>query len=239
MDFSIILNSRGRPQMLFGLIDSIFSTTEDPANTQVLIYVDEDDVDTLNVLGLIEVNFKNVDMTIGPRPYNLHQTMNMLADKSSGSFLFALNDDVVFLTEGWDKIITEAAEQAFSNNGDKILYIGTADTSVDKVNHKKYSSFPIITKQAKEALGYFVPENFVGLGADVYLYRVFDKLNRVLSIEDIVLDHVFHTTVEKVMNPDLTCLEMRSRTYSNPIDPWSIDIEEDVSKVNEKTFSSL
>jgi len=239
MDFSIILNSRGRPGTLFGLLESIFFRAEDSASTQVLIRVDNDDIRTLQTIPLIKSSFDNVIIEGGERPNNLHDSINDLAQKASGKYVFVVNDDVVFLTDDWDVKISKKIEEKLEQYEDRILYVGVSDTSVDKANHQKYASFPILTKEAVDSLGYFMSNYFVGLGGDVHLYRVFEKIERILLIEDVKLDHLFHSTIEKIINPDQTAFEMRQNTHAHPIDPWTIDISKEVDSLNEQITSRL
>jgi glycosyltransferase involved in cell wall biosynthesis len=116
MNFSIILNSRGRPHYLMSLLDSIFSKAKTPDLIEVLIKLDDDDHETINTIGLLEMINPNLKIIISPRPANLHVTINELAAISTGDFLFVINDDVIFNTEDWDSIILEKASAKFKEN---------------------------------------------------------------------------------------------------------------------------
>ena len=241
MNFSIILNSRGRPHYLMSLLDSIFSKAKTPDLIEVLIKLDDDDHETINTIGLLEMINPNLKIIISPRPANLHVTINELAAISTGDFLFVINDDVIFNTEDWDSIILEKASAKFKENGDKVLYVGVGDTSIDKANDGKYASFPIISRESYEVLGYFMSEHFVGLGGDVYIYRVFEGVDRVLQVGEVVLDHLLHLTLDQINNPDPTNFDMRQNTYRNLTNgsPWELDISEELKLLNEKITNSI
>tara|TARA_R110002020_G_scaffold55309_1_gene153526 strand:+ start:9660 stop:10391 length:732 start_codon:yes stop_codon:yes gene_type:complete len=243
MDFSIILNSRGRPHLLMNLLDSIFSGAVNSNSTQVIVGVDNDDVRTLQSLPLIKATFAdledNIVIEVGDRPTNLHTAINKLSQKATGKYIFILNDDVLFLTKGWDEKISTQIENKLDNFQDRILYAAVSDTSIDKAEHQNYASFPIITKEAADCMGSIMHENFVGLGGDVCLYRIFEQIDRVLFIKDVHLDHIFHSSLERVVNPDETAAEMRKNTWENPADPWTQDISKEVKSLNEKITSSL
>lgn len=241
MNFSIILNSRGRSGLLLSLLDSIYSKSREPSKVEVLVKFDDDDHDSLRIIPLIESMFDNVKTFVSSRPTNLHVTINELAKSATGDFLFVINDDVDFVTEYWDSIILSKAEQELSKNKDNILYIAVGDTSIDKACDGKYASFPIITRESYEALGTLMPEVFVGLGGDVFVYRVFNEVDRVLPVNEVVLDHLLHRTLEQINNPDPTNFDMRQNTYAHLYmgSPWEVDISKEVNLLNEKITSSL
>jgi hypothetical protein len=108
-----------------------------------------------------------------------------MAEMASGDFLFVLNDDVIFRTFHWDRKIID------NYNPEEILYIATHDNSVDKTNHGRYASFPILTRAAYEALGFFMSEKFASHGGDVHLWRVFNEIDAV-KYSHVFLDHVLH-----------------------------------------------
>ena len=120
------------------------------------------------------------------------------------------------------------------NIKDNIYYCKTSCNSIDRDITKGYCSFPIISKEAVETLGFFMYEDFVGLGGDASIYKVYQEINRIIDITDILIDHILHRTVELVINPDTTAFEMRANTYENFIDPFSFDVTKEVKKLKEK-----
>ena len=228
MEFSLFLNTRGRLTELINLLDSIVETTYDISNIEILINVDMDDVETCE--GVQELlNIYPVRIFIIQRPANLHKALNSLAKLTTGNFLFVLNDDVVFLTHGWDKIILEETKYI----RDDIYYIGCNDTSMDKGGNKEYSSFPILSRAAYETLGHFISDKLVGLGGDVYLYRIFKEISRIKKVP-VLLNHTRHNTYEKVINPDKTAQNMRINSQNNYIDCFTMDISEEIEKLQNK-----
>lgn len=241
MNFSIILNSRGRPAFLTNLLESIFRKAESPSLVEVIVKLDDDDYDTLSVVPLLEMAYPNLKVITSPRPDNLHMTINKMSSISKGDFLFVINDDVIFNTENWDSIILSRALPKLKENKDNILYVGVRDTSIDKAHDGKYASFPIISRESYNALGCFMSEIFVGLGGDVFIYRIFEQVDRVLQVEEVVLDHLLHLSLEQINNPDPTNSSMRQNTYANLWrgDPWQLDISKEVGLLNEKITNSI
>ena len=231
MNFSIILNSRGRANLLRNLISNIKDTASRIDEIELLIAIDDDDSQSI-ALSKEEKPF-DITFVIQPRPDSLNTSLTNLGKLAKGKYVFNLNDDLTILTKSWDTIILSKIEEFKKKNSinDDILYIGCSDTSMDKPTGSKYASFPIITKKSIDILGFFMDPVFVGLGADSGLWRIFDSVNRVLYIEDVVLDHFFHSTIFAVMSPDLTAYEMRQNSAKHFVDCTSYPIEEDTSKL--------
>ena len=148
---------------------------------------------------------------------------------SIGEYIFILNDDVVFLTKDWDKIAYEKLESAKTKDG--ILYGKTYDTSVDRPPGGEYSSFPVVSRSAFNTLGFVMHNDFVGLGGDSAIFRVYRAINRVVDLTDIQLDHTLHNEISKVLIPDLTAYHMRLNSAKNLVDPTTLDVSKDIEKL--------
>jgi glycosyltransferase involved in cell wall biosynthesis len=225
MDFSLFLNTRNRLGLLKDLLCSIEQTTNDLSQVEVIISVDVDDPLSIDFLKSYH-KIPNLTVCIQDRPSNLHESINKMAAISTGDFLLVLNDDVVFRTQSWDKAILSEVDK------DKILYLKTFDTSIDKTNSCEYSSFPMLTRPAYEALGFFMSERFVSHGGDVHLWRIFNDADCILDIP-LFLDHIMHNSIEKIkgLQDEQTAREAIELTFSTYINCWEEDITEDVSRI--------
>ena len=229
MNFSIILNTRGRVELLNNLLKSIHAKTQDISKVEILIWCDYDDLETIQYStsdAFLQFNNENIKICIGHRNKNLSVPTNYLAKLARGKYVFILNDDVEILTEHWDEIVLSSIRNFKISHSinDDIIYGYTHDTSVDKVADKQYSSFFIISKQAIDVVGFLIYSNFYGLGGDSSIYRLYNSINRVVDV-GIALDHIYHNSIDKVMNPDLTAREMRNNSSLNYVDPFTINIE--------------
>lgn len=244
MKFSLFLNTRQRAPLLTNLLRSIDSTFSYTNDIEILLGIDEDDAETKNFLDHLDFILNDVELLSKidyytmERPVNLHTKMNSLASRTRGDILFVLNDDVEFVTVDWDVITVNQLEKAETRK-DNIYYLGVEDTSIDKTTGKNYASFPMLTREAYDALGYFMSEKFVGLGGDVHLWRIFKSVNRIINNSEVVLDHIRHNTLEKVISPDQVALQMRENTQLHYVDGWNVDISEEVERINAKITSSI
>lgn len=231
MRFSVFLNSRGRPEWLKNALDSVYSNCKNPDQLESLIRVDDDDHETISLLKTL--THPNLRYFIGPRPNNLIKSYNELVSQAKGQYLFVFNDDVQLLTPNWDEICENEIILFKKNNNiqDDIIYCETSDTSVDKTPGHDYCSFMIISREAVDALGYFMNESFVTLGGDSHIHRVYKAVNRIVDCGRILLDHIGHNTINRIMNPDIVAAEYRQKAWLTSPDPFELDISAEVDKL--------
>jgi hypothetical protein len=72
---------------------------------------------------------------------------------------------------------------------------------------------------------------FVGLGGDSSIYRVYKELDRVVDCSEVQLDHVYHSNIFRVMTPDKTAAEMRENTQRSYLDPYTFNVSKEVDKL--------
>ena len=127
MKFSLFLNTRQRTALLSNLLRSIDGTISGNNDIEILLGIDDDDIETYNFIQNLDlvlpdsVVVPNIATHTTSRPDNLHIKMNDLAEKSSGDFLFVLNDDVEFLTPSWDEIVRSKFKSVAVKDGIYIL----------------------------------------------------------------------------------------------------------------------
>jgi len=234
MKFSILLNTRNRVRYLENLLYSLVTKTKNLQDIEVLVNYDDDDSASHN---FAQNKFNlNVKFFRNPRPYSLHSTINLMAKQSKGKYLIGVNDDIEFITEGWDEIILKKIESFKTENNikDDIIYCKTSCTSVDHDANLPYGSCPIVSKEAIDAIGLFLYEEFRGLGGDSSIYRVYAAVDRVVDISEVWFDHLMHNTLEKVVTPDKTASEMRQKSFSQNLNPFTFDISKEVNIIKNK-----
>ena len=234
MDFTLFLNSRGRVDQLKKCISAAENMTLKHSEIEFVITADDDDSETLSFLETLKnrktFEFKTI---VGPRLKNLIKSFNNMALQAKGKYLFVLNDDSEITTREWDRIALEKITEYKQKFGikDDIIYGATRDNSVDKVVGKGYASFPIVSSEAVKALGFFMYDEFVGLGGDSSIFRVYEGAGRVVDMKEIELDHVYHSNIFNIMSPDLTAYEMRLNSREHPVDPFVIDVSDAIQKL--------
>jgi len=241
LKFSLILNSRNRPDHLQIFLTSVINTTKDIEDIEVIIGLDKDDpslIDSLNVLN----KYKFVNYLVQNRPINPNSSLTRLGLLSIAPYLFVLNDDTRLVTHSWDVLAWRTLSAYATRLSDDICYGRTIDQSIDKDKDGKYCAFPILPKKTIDILGFIVPPAFPGLGGDVAIYRIFEKIGRIVDIP-LIIEHTMHQTLEQVINPDQTALEMRQNTYRHntnwntfPIDDYVFKLEDYIYKTQHLNY---
>ena len=176
INFSLFLNTRKRVELLSNLLESIVKTTHKLDEIELLIYIDDDDQESAHFLEAY-TQIPSLKILSGERPQNISSNLNKLAATCKGDFLFVLNDDVKFLTPDWDSIILEQTADIKNQ-----IYLIVASPAYP------YPEFPILTKRAYEALGFFFDEELPGHYADLRLWNVFNAIGRVKHVP-VSLEH--------------------------------------------------
>ena len=118
---SILLPTRGRPQMLSQVFASLEQTIAKKKQVAVWLYIDEDDRLTRDAIDAGQYNgfTFGIHWVIGERAAGLGEIHNLTWQAcTSGSGIFMLHaDDTLFITPGWDDII----RAAFNKYPDRIL----------------------------------------------------------------------------------------------------------------------
>lgn len=233
MSFTILFNSRGRVPMLKQMLSRIQNTTYDLDNIEVLINIDDDDTESVNIVEEFEEEFEFVKFLINPRELNIHKHVNIMADMAQGKYIWALGDDCHIMTMHWDKIAKDKLDSYLLDKPDGIVLGAVDSTSVDKEVGKStgwYCDAPILTSKGRDALGYLIHPHFISLGADVVTFKIYKGVDRIVDLREIVFDHITHNTIEKVINPDQTAAEYRSRQRQHQnVDPHSYNCSSEIN----------
>lgn len=178
---SLLLPTRGRPLLVKRLFQSIIDYTTDLDNLEIIMYLDEDDHESHG----IEDSRLHIIKKIGPR-----STMGTYNTKcfegSSGDIIMLMNDDLVILTPGWDRIIVDH----FKSISDGI-YLAYPNDS--EAGHRM-CTFPIMPRKTCEILLKPYPKEYEALFIDVHIFDVFLRLkhlgyDRMFYLKDVVFDH--------------------------------------------------
>jgi hypothetical protein len=191
------------------LIENIVSTASSVSNIELLVKQDDDDwyVD----ITCSKKYWLPGDVYIAKRTDYLNRDYyNWLAERAKGKYLWAIGDDVRFLTHFWDIQLEEKIEEYLKDKKDRIAYI-----SVNEISSKaSHPCFPLITREAFMATGmYFHPE-LMSWGADRCLWELYNGVNRVLNVPEVIINHLsYHDGKGEY---DEVAKSMRDRFFKNP-----------------------
>lgn len=178
---SLLLPTRGRPNLLKRLFQSIIDNSYALNNIEIILYLDKDDQQSheidaprLNIIKLI-----GDQSTMGG--YN-----TKCLNHSSGNIIILMNDDLTIETPGWDTII---ADFAFTfPDGIFMAYPNDTET------HGSMCTFPIMSRKTCKILARPYPGEYQALYIDQHLFDIFIRLrqlgeNRMYFLSDIIFRH--------------------------------------------------
>ncbi|RTL04669.1 glycosyltransferase family 2 protein [Candidatus Dependentiae bacterium] len=195
--FTIVFPTRGRLQLLEKILDSILFNTANLANIEVLIAIDSDDLETQEF-------FQNklycfVKTHIVERSLNFSRDYySYLAKQGTGKWIIACNDDARFETKDWD-LIAERVLNEYIGTGANIVH-GWIEDNLNEYRakgHGKYCCFPLIGRDGFEALGYVFPERIPTWGADIWIRKLYDNVDRVVDLPITIAHYCHHNNTRE------------------------------------------
>lgn len=206
---SLLCPSRGRPQQLERLLKSIANTARDPSRIEILIYVDDDDTERFEYL-LSHKNLAinpmiskllNIELIVD-EPFRTPILNNILADRAQGNILMITNDDQIFRDKNWDIRIDEEVSK-FPDN----IYCMWFN---DGRYQEKICTFPILSKEWVNTLGYIEPFLFEHFNCDLWIWQIGKMIDRLHYIPDILVEHL-HPDTGKAEQDETTMRNLKGR----------------------------
>lgn len=186
MNFSIILPSRERRELLDKFLMSITMMTSSLGDIEVLVAIDDDDKRT-DYRFLEDYPF--VRLFRVRRSANFSKDYyNFLAKQTTGRWIICANDDSVFTTKNWDKIAYGTLESL-----PNVIY-GFINDGMDGYRVAKYGeycSFPLIGRAGYEALWYIFPDRIPIWGANLWVKSLYEDIKSHVKIP-ITIQHLTH-----------------------------------------------
>jgi glycosyltransferase involved in cell wall biosynthesis len=194
---SLIVPTRGRPQMLQRMLASAAATARNPERLEVVLVTDED-----NPAGTHRISRLDIKEVAGPPGRTMGELNNAGYAASSGEFVMLLNDDVVIRTRGWDREVLHC----FQRFPDPVALIHVNDTLI----RDYLCTFPILSRAYCEFIGGICPVEYERYRIDDHIEDVFNMLSwlgvrRTIYLPDVVFEHcnsVSHPTAGRVYESD-------------------------------------
>lgn len=173
MKISILCPTRGRPENIKRLLDSLRETST--VMPETVFYVDDDDASFPNAAWT-----PNVQIVNGPR-IKMSQMWNECAKTATGEILMIAADDIVFRTKGWD----DQVRRAFAAFPDRLACVH----GNDGVYQEKFGTHVFLHRNWMDAVGYIAPPYFSADFVDTWWNEVANALNRRIYLP-FVTEHM-------------------------------------------------
>lgn len=182
----MLLPTRGRPLLARRLLASVLSQSQDASRVEVILYVDDDDLDS----HAIKHEQLRITTIVGPR-VSMGECNSACLGKARGQIIMLANDDMVIRTRAWD----ERLATIHSTYPDGI-YLAYGNDTLKK---SRVCTFPILSRRTCEIIGDPFPKAFRGAFIDYHLLDIFRRLEkhglrRVVYLPDVVFEHLHYRT---------------------------------------------
>lgn len=180
-EISILLATRGRPDLLTESFESLKATTAQKDKTVLWVYVDEDDQPTREAIAanrLPDPGFP-IHWHVGPRTPGLgetHQAMWNASGRASEVYMIS-SDKARFATPHWDEVI----RAKFAEYPDGVLLAYAHDP-----NTADQATYPILGWGWLGALGYFFPGHFPFWFDDKWVDEIGRMAGRYVKLDLVI-----------------------------------------------------
>lgn len=225
INVSLIAACRGRYDLLRKFIESAFETASDPNAIEMKLMIDDDDIDSRNIILSYQSKYKTLDKGSQTRNKFLNKNyINVASLFARGRLQWALGNDVELLTQNWDKLLIEQFDDFLATKPDRVAY-GYISDDIHKEMSEGGCCFPVITKETVDTLGFLMPPELATWSADHFLWVIFKGLieDRIIDCRNVrLMHHCFHNgrtnrddisqEVERNAQCDMTSLQMCNYT---------------------------
>lgn len=173
---SVLVPTRKRPAYLKRMLDSYCASITDPTMSEFVFRCDNDDIESVRQLMNLQW-----PIIVGPRREgykSLPTFYNEMVRIATGDLLICGNDDMLFETKDWPRLIIEEA----AKYPDGIFNIGVSTG----LNDDKFP-FSIVSRQFVDKLGKINDERL--LFSDIFLLDVAKHFNRAVVLRSVMFHH--------------------------------------------------
>jgi glycosyltransferase involved in cell wall biosynthesis len=181
---SILCPTRNRPQNIKRLVDSICSTVKDVTQLEFLVYIDDDDEESIPAIQeaaeRIPTNAVQGNKLIGSQMYN------ELGKLAKGDIIMFAADDIAFRTPDWDQVV----QQEFAKYEDKILFV----YGEDGFQKGRIGTHGFIHRFWMELVGYVLPPKLASAYTDEWVTELADRVGRRCYLPNLIVEHLHPAT---------------------------------------------
>jgi hypothetical protein len=209
-DFSVVIPVRGNMKGLRITLGAFDLFTAQKDKLEVILVADDDDVDACNYLRLIPVDYQIVMYQV-PRTDNFCESYyNFGARRAVGTNIMVFNDDCYVQTNGWDDIIRKRVEANPQFNG--VYLVSLMDSTYYDEKGLEFPRFPMISKKAMDAVGFFFFPQVRMWPADKCIHDLYKAVGCIITCHEVKLqhDHIYNhkgdpskSRMQRIMEEDI------------------------------------
>lgn len=223
VQFSFLLPTRDRPDLVARFFQSIVDTTECLEDLEIVLCVDDDDLASQN----ISHDRLNIKKVVIPKGATMGTLNRAAFEASCGRYVMLINDDVILRTKNWDRMVAAA----FSSFQDDIGLIHVNDL----LFQEKLCTFPMLSRRACLEIG-ICPAEYRRYRIDDHIYDTYNMLaylghKRIVYLPDVIFEHdnfshqvvegsthVFKADNRRVYNPNQKIIESDAAIFDRKLE---------------------
>jgi hypothetical protein len=191
---SVIMHSRGRPDLCKTALDSLVATCSDPQYVEVVMKIDSDDPtagDYLNVLRQTPFHFKLLTYDRLDAYWSVHIFQDDLSRIANGSILWCFNEDNTIVGGDWVAAL-KGTRDIYPDN----IYV----VKVPGAPPRKYKTVaPAYSKEWFNVLGRISPHIY----SDRFLCNMATSVGRLVTTPEVDRIQFRHRHHEKIGRPPI------------------------------------
>jgi GT2 family glycosyltransferase len=181
INFSLLIPTRNRPDLVNRLFQSIVDTTARVDDVEIVLCFDDDDTESHK----ISDDRLIIRKVVLPKGATMGALNKACFDASTGRYVMLLNDDVILRTKGWDKVVSDI----FASFRDDIALIHVNDL----LFREKLCTFPMLSRRACLEIG-ICPTEYKRYRIDDHIYDTYNMLaylghKRIVYLPDVIFEH--------------------------------------------------
>lgn len=183
-----MIPTRERLDALTATLNSLLTCTRHLRQLEVLLVLDQDDACLEQTFALCDDYAMNLSCLVRPRTngFFCQDYYNWGASKATGDNIMMFNDDACFVTQDWDVLAKEAI-------GTRQVYMLSFMDSTYHDGKLSYPKFPMVSRRAYEAVGYFFHPKIRMWGADNWLFCVHKEAGTIIDCHNV---HIMHDHIQ-------------------------------------------
>jgi len=197
---SVLIPTRRRLDRLRTMLTSYEATVNDAGNSELVFRIDDDDTETQEFLfhhrAVVGPRFKGYD--------SMPVFLNEMSVAANGDVLMLGNDDMIFKTPGWPRMILDAA----NNYPDGLFDLGVMTHNAD------HYPFATVSRKAAECMGFMVDPRI--FWSDIFLRDVMAAFGRCVMVPQVEIEHDWAG-----WKPDSVFLESDKDIMARDPDYWT------------------
>lgn len=204
---SVLIPTRKRVGSLGECIMSLERLWRSEKNVEIIVGYDSDDEATEHFVGPASP-FPVTLVRTEPSDHLTH-LHNLMASRATGDYLWIFGDDLRVVTQDWDAKIIDGMDAYLADKPDRIAVADVEDDAPPPPGVADFCCFPVITREAVNAMGFFFDPRLATWGADVWLGNVFSAIGRIADLKHVAVKNLTYWNGSAVRDETSHLMEAR------------------------------